>query len=153
MATLFEHQEDTHVWLLRRQETMRRHGGQVALPGGKFEMLDADLRATALREAEEEVGLLPASVEILGALDDLVTGTGYVVTPYVGWLTGPFVPKAQQVEVARIFSAPLRAFCATPSGTFPRIGLTVEGEFVWGATFAILRHLCDVLTHAVAASL
>jgi 8-oxo-dGTP pyrophosphatase MutT (NUDIX family) len=142
------------LWLVRRSEDMRVHGGQVALPGGKSEPGDADLLATALRESEEEIGLPPANVDVLGALDDCATGTGFVITPYVGWIASPFTPAPHATEVARVFSAALAAFTKEPSpitmalGTSKRIVLSYEaaGETIWGATASILRNFAQLLS-------
>lgn len=142
---MFEKEGEVHVLLLRRAEKMRRHGGQVAFPGGRFDPEDATLAVTALREAEEEVGLPRAHVRLLGALDDLPTITGYVVTPYAAWLDAPPTPHPNEAEVARVFSAPLTTFIPKPRGIFPRVGYHVDGEFVWGATCAILRALIAVV--------
>src|SRR5882724_1086668 len=94
---------DPEVWLVRRADEMRLHGGQVALPGGKYETGDRDLLTTALREAEEEIGLFTSRVDVLGRLDDYVTVTGFVVTPFVGWIGEPFIPRPLASEVARVF--------------------------------------------------
>ncbi len=141
LLALFEAESDVYMWLVKRPDTMRRHSGQVAFPGGKMDPEDASLVDTALREAEEEIGLPRSSVEVLGALDDLVTGTGFIITPQVAWLTEPFEPTPNPAEVARVFRAPLRVFTTRAAGIFPRIGYTIDGEFVWGATFAIARSL------------
>jgi 8-oxo-dGTP pyrophosphatase MutT (NUDIX family) len=145
LAPLFEHQGDAHVWLLKRPETLRSHAGQIAFPGGKYEPQDPTLEHTALREAEEEVGLTRGDVQVLGPLDTIVTGTGFVISPYVGWVRADFVPTPNPGEVARIFHVPLRTFTARAYGTFPRIGVDVAGEFVWGATYAMLRNLCQII--------
>jgi 8-oxo-dGTP pyrophosphatase MutT (NUDIX family) len=142
-----------HLWLVRRADGMRMHGGQVALPGGKHEPEDADLLSTALREAHEEIGLSPSDVDVLGVLDDCVTVTGFAVTPYVGWITKPFDPKPLACEVARVFAAPLSAFEAEPRavsidlGQSKRIVLSYEamGEIVWGATASILRNFVQLV--------
>ena len=149
LACLFEREGDTHVWLTKRPETMRRHSGQVSFPGGKRDPGDPTLLATALREAREELGLPAEQADVLGPLDDVVTFTGYVITPYVAWLRGPFVPAPDPVEVARAFSAPLRVFSARARGVFPRVGWEVEGELVWGATAAVLHNLIQVVRHVV----
>jgi 8-oxo-dGTP pyrophosphatase MutT (NUDIX family) len=141
------------LWLVRRPDEMRVHGGQVALPGGKHEPEDADLLSTALREAEEEIGLSPGEVDVLGALDDCVTVTGFAVTPYVGWITKPFRPEPLASEVARVFAAPLAAFEVPPRavslmwGSSKRIVLSYEaaGETVWGATASILRNFVEIV--------
>jgi 8-oxo-dGTP pyrophosphatase MutT (NUDIX family) len=145
LIPLFERDGDVSVWLLRRADGMRKHAGQIAFPGGKHEERDPSLVSTALREAEEEIGLAAADIEILGALDDYVTITGYTITPYVGWLTRPVAPWPNSGEVARVFSAPLRTFLATPQSLFPRRGYRVEGELVWGATAAIATALGDIV--------
>jgi 8-oxo-dGTP pyrophosphatase MutT (NUDIX family) len=138
---LFESSGDVHVWFARRSETMRNHAGQVAFPGGKRDPADVDLQATALREAFEEIGLPHHEVQLVGALDDLVTGTGFVITPYVGWVSSAFVPQPNDEEVARVFSAPLRLFAERATGVFPRVGHVHDGEFIWGATLMIARSL------------
>jgi 8-oxo-dGTP pyrophosphatase MutT (NUDIX family) len=138
------------VWLVRRSEGLRTHSGQVALPGGKRDDSDATPLATALREAEEEIGLDPLSVDVLGALDDHVSGTGFVISPYVGWISTPFEPKPLPGEVARAFAVPLSVFRGEPSTLQLRdaqdalrtvCSYEVGGETVWGITAAILRDL------------
>jgi 8-oxo-dGTP pyrophosphatase MutT (NUDIX family) len=146
-------EEAPHLWLVRRADGMRVHGGQVALPGGKSEASDADPLATALREAHEEIGLVPDDVNVLGALDDCVTVTGFAVTPFVGWIEKPFQPEPLASEVARVFAAPLAAFEQPPRavsltwGDAKRIVLSYEaaGEIVWGATASILHNFVELL--------
>ena len=146
LAPLFERDGETHVLLVRRAQGMRDHSGQVAFPGGKRDPQDDSLLATALREAEEEIGLSRLEVDVLGALDDYPTMTGYVITPYIGWIAGDVLLRLSPnaAEVARVFASPLRAFLETPTGTFPRIGWRIEGEFLWGATAAIVTGLVAV---------
>lgn len=123
------------------------------MPGGKREPDDEDLLSTALRETHEEIGLSPNDVDVLGALDDCVTVTGFAVTPYVGWITKPFAPQPLASEVARVFAAPLSAFEVPPRamsidlGESKRIVLSYEatGEIVWGATASILRNFVDLV--------
>jgi 8-oxo-dGTP pyrophosphatase MutT (NUDIX family) len=137
------------LWLVRRPSSLRTHSGQVALPGGKRDPTDPDLVSTALREAEEEIGLFPGQVEVLGIADDLVTVTKYLVTPVVGWIHGPFEPRPNPSEVSRAFSAPFATFHdggvleSTPFESIRRVvrAFRVEGEIVWGATAAILSAL------------
>jgi 8-oxo-dGTP pyrophosphatase MutT (NUDIX family) len=137
---------------------MRTHRGQVALPGGKCDPGDADTLTTALRESHEEIGLLPQEVEVLGALDDLETITGFLITPYVGWIANPFTPQPRDSEVARVFAVPLAAFAQEPATIrIPWEGAErvvhsyeVAGEVVWGATASILRSFVEVLTPPLA---
>ncbi len=139
LLPLFERGGEVRVWLVRRPEAMRSHGGQVAFPGGKTDPTDASPRATALREAEEELGIEPRNVDVLGPLDDYQTITGFVVTPWVAWLPEDLEVRPNPDEVARAFAPPLRAFFAPPEGILPWRGWTVDGERVWGATAAMLR--------------
>jgi 8-oxo-dGTP pyrophosphatase MutT (NUDIX family) len=141
-----------HLWLVRRADGMRVHGGQVALPGGKREPEDADPLSTALRETYEEIGLAPSEVDVLGVLDECVTVTGFTVTPYVGWIAKPFQPAPLASEVARVFAAPLAAFEEPPRaisvawGPAKRIVLSYEaaGEIIWGATASILHNFVEL---------
>jgi 8-oxo-dGTP pyrophosphatase MutT (NUDIX family) len=141
LISLFERDADVHVWLLKRTDAMRKHSGQVAFPGGKRDPTDDSLLTTALRETEEELAICGDAVDVLGPLDDYVTGTGYIITPFVGWIASDIVPVPNPAEVARVFSGPLRRFAGNSRAILPRIGLTIEGEFVWGATLAIARGL------------
>ena len=144
LIPLFERPGGVHAWLVRRATGMRDHSGQVAYPGGKRDPADDSLLTTALREAEEEIGLARAEVDVIGALDDCVTITGFVITPYVGWIKDDVVPTPNAAEVARVFAAPLGAFLAEPTGMFPRTGWTIDGEFVWGATAKITKSLVSL---------
>jgi 8-oxo-dGTP pyrophosphatase MutT (NUDIX family) len=151
LVPLFERDGEAHAWLVRRASGLRDHSGQVAFPGGKRDADDDSLLTTALREAEEEIALARASVDVLGALDDLFTITGFTITPYVAWVRDDAPPPVPNPgEVARVFAAPLRAFLEEPEGTFPRIGWRIDGELVWGATAAIVKGLLAV-THELPA--
>ncbi len=145
LVPLFEKDGEAHLWLVRRPASMRSHGGQVAFPGGKSEAADDSLLVTALREAEEELGIDPARVDVLGVLDDYVTITGFTITPWVGWLAPDVDIRPNAGEVARVFPAPVRTFLGPPSGILPWRGWTVEGERVWGATAAIARSFASIV--------
>jgi len=145
LVPLFERDGEAHVWLARRPKSMRSHAGQVAFPGGKRDAADPSLLDTALRESHEELGIARASVDVLGALDDIFTITGFAVSPWVGWLAPDVELAPNPGEVARVFTAPLRAFLEEPKGIFPWRGWTVDGELVWGATAAIVRGFVAIL--------
>lgn len=161
LVALFEREDASrdlgpHVWLVRRLTTMRSHSGQVALPGGRRDPEDVDVVATALREAEEEIGLSRDAVTVLGMGDDFNTSTGYVVTPVVGWIEGPFAPTPNPTEVDRVFAAPFLQFAdeglakRIPIAALRRLALAwyVDGEIVWGATARMLASLAKIIADA-----
>lgn len=94
--------------MMERAHSLRTHAGQIAFPGGKHESADSSLLHTALREAEEEIGLIPHSVEILGRLTPVPTPSGFWVVPFVGWITRPQPWVLDPREVARLVVAPVR---------------------------------------------
>ena len=144
LVPLFEREGEVRVWLLRRSEGLRSHGGQVSFPGGKVDPQDASPLDTALREA---------SVDVLGRLEDFQTMTGFTIAPFVGWLEprradpghDAWQPVPNPTEVALVFAPPLRTFMGRPRGIGPFGGYDVDGEFVWGATAAMLRNLAGLL--------
>ncbi|MBU2981089.1 CoA pyrophosphatase [Lentibacter algarum] len=92
--------------LTKRASGLRHHPGQIAFPGGKVEDSDTSDEAASLREAEEEIGLAPSSVEIIGSLPTHTTVTGFAVRPFVGLVRAPFTPLLDEGEVAEVIYAP-----------------------------------------------
>jgi 8-oxo-dGTP pyrophosphatase MutT (NUDIX family) len=145
---LIEREADIHILLTRRATHLARHAGQVAFPGGRFESADHDAESAALREAHEEIGLHPGSVELIGRMGDHITGTGFIVTPVVGFVAPSFVATPDPAEVEGVFEVPLTAVIG-PLGlrvsVEERFGsrlrgyeLHYGGERIWGATAAML---------------
>jgi 8-oxo-dGTP pyrophosphatase MutT (NUDIX family) len=145
---------DLHVVFTRRREDLRRHAGEVSFPGGRFEEGEADLLATALREAHEEIGLPPDAVRILGALQPTPTiATGFAVYPFVGLIEPGRTWALSAREVAEVieFSIPqLRG--GYGRRRLLRRGLPIRtdtyqvGEhLIWGATARILSDLLERL--------
>ncbi len=141
--------------LTRRTEALRSHTGQVAFPGGREDPEDADATATALREAEEEVGLPADSVEVLGWLDDFITvGAQSAVTPVVGLIRQLPELRANPDEVARIFSIPLADLrqaerwriehWGEAGHSWPLYFFDHEGEMLWGLSAAIVLHMLSL---------
>ncbi len=152
----FEAGEDgPHLILTKRASGLKHHPGQIAFPGGKVDPGDADVVATALREAEEEVGLAQPQVDILGLLPPHETVTGFSVTPVLGWIRHRFEPVPEAGEVEEVFSVPF-AHIANPAnyliesrfyrGT-RRMYYTVPygPHYIWGATARMLRALAEGL--------
>lgn len=141
-----------------RTDTVRSHKGQISFPGGSMDKGDADLRETALRETQEEVGLDPTEVEVVGELDTFPTFvSGYVVTPYVGLLKTLPPLRPNPAEVASILTVPLsdmnneiRADPGFTHGekTYPTEAWIWQGHVIWGVTARIVRELLSVLGEA-----
>ena len=141
------------VILTTRPSTIRAHPGQNAFPGGKLDPTDANPLAAALRESREEIGLPPASVEVLGELERYETRTGFAVSPFVGLVAAGFAPVAEPGEVADIFEVPLdflmdaanhRRMSRDWKGARRRFwAMPWRDRFIWGATAGMLRRLAE----------
>ncbi len=151
-----------HVILTERQQHLSNHAGQVAFPGGSVEPGDPSPSAAALREAEEEVGIDPSTVTVLGHLPACCTMSGFCVSPVVGWLNQDVCLRPQTEEVACIFEVPL-SYLADPGNRkkkYHRFGdheiayyiFTYENHTIWGMTAAILVHLLETIQSLSAAS-
>lgn len=155
LAGLVDHPGAPTLLLTRRAGHLRDHSGQVAFPGGKIDAGDASPLATALREAEEEIGLDPRRVEPLGWLEAWQTGTGFRILPLVARLTPPLMLRPNAQEVARVFEVPLSvAFDLSRFQRQTRIfkgrersfdAMSWDGELIWGATAGIIRHMATRL--------
>jgi 8-oxo-dGTP pyrophosphatase MutT (NUDIX family) len=142
---------EPHVVLTRRRADLRRHAGEISFPGGRRDPGDVDLRETALREAEEEIGLERAAVEVRGELPAVSTFvTGYLIHPFVGVVPAGQVWQASPEEVAEVLELPLAALREGRTRTqMERRGFTFETDayvvgdaLIWGATARILDDLC-----------
>lgn len=157
--------DEPTVLLTQRSDHLSDHPGQIAFPGGRAEAGDADATATALREAQEEIGLPASQVDVLGVMPLYTTGTGFLVTPVVALVEPAYSMRADPFEVAEVFEVPL-AFLMDPSHhrrhmveiggvqreflSMPWQGVDAQGRprryFVWGATAAMLRNLYRFLS-------
>ena len=158
LIPVIEREAGLTVLFTRRTEHLLAHAGQISFPGGGVEPDDDSPIATALRETEEEIGLHRRHVEILGCLREHPTATGYRITPIVGLVRPPFELRLDEYEVAGIFEVPL-VFLLDPANhrrdSMIRDGRRREfdavpyGEhYIWGATAAMLRGLCQILSEA-----
>jgi 8-oxo-dGTP pyrophosphatase MutT (NUDIX family) len=140
----------------QRTEHVGHHAGQISFPGGRIDPDDADELQAALREAEEEVGLAPARVEALGALDDTETfATQFVITPWVGVVRGPVVWQPDGHEIAKVIEIPVGALLARGCfrvESWQRNSLARDVYFydyrdvtIWGATARILKQYLDLV--------
>lgn len=148
-------EDEPTVLLTQRTDHLRDHAGQISFPGGRAEEDDSSPEHTALREAEEEIGLSPCHVEIVGFLPEYRTVTGYRITPVVAFLTPPFELRPDPSEVAEVFEVPL-SFLIDPAN-HERHSREYQGEtryffampygryFIWGATAGIIVTLARAL--------
>lgn len=147
-----------HLLFIRRASHENdQHSGQVAFAGGKYEQFDTDLQATALREAQEEIGVIPQDVTILGELNYHHSISRFRITPIVASISWPYPLLLDQLEVARAFTIPL-TWLANPdnyqikqhqhenSRPFPVVYFEkYDGELLWGATARITLSLISLL--------
>jgi 8-oxo-dGTP pyrophosphatase MutT (NUDIX family) len=149
---LFDQDEWKILFIKRTQQEDDRHSGQIAFPGGRLDKEDPSLQHTALRESAEEIGLDPASVEILGQCCSMITVTGYEITPFAGILSWPQPLNLSPEEVGKTLLIPVNWLVnpsnhrtelwrssANPDSELPVIFFNeFEGEVLWGATAQIL---------------
>ena len=146
--------------LIRRTTYLGAHSGQVSFPGGRMEPDDHDLSATALREAQEELGIDPTNVEMIGRLTELyIPASNFMMHPFVGLISGrpAFTPDVR--EVSEVLEVPLAHFMRTDAVSETEIPLRngyrlrapyfdVSGHVVWGATAMVLSELSEVMHDA-----
>ena len=146
------------VVLTRRRNDMRRHAGEIAFPGGRADPEDPSLTATALREAEEEIGLPAGNVEVLGALPPVGTMvTGYAVYPVVGWIEHPGAWRLSPREVDAVLELDLAAVrdgyerkrLVRRGIPFLTDAYVVDDHLIWGATARMLGELFDRVSDVV----
>jgi len=148
-------EEGPSLLLTKRSETLPVHKGQISFPGGRVEEDDRDVVHTALRETEEEIGLVPDRIRVIGRLDTYLTRTGFEVIPVVGLVTPPFDLTLDPIEVAEAFEVPL-SFVLDHANheRHSRMWQNRERHFwvlpwkhyyIWGATAGMLVNLADVI--------
>ena len=156
LLPLYQSEVGPHLILTKRTEEVPTHKGQIAFPGGGFEEGDGDLLATALRETQEEIGLEPGAVEIIGSLDDTVTVTSrHVVRPFVGFVPHPYSYRLDPFEIERLIHLPiLPLLSGAPfrEEIWERDGQPVvvyfyeyDGDTIWGLTARILKQFMETV--------
>jgi 8-oxo-dGTP pyrophosphatase MutT (NUDIX family) len=161
LVPLYVENGELHAVFTKRRDDLRRHPGEISFPGGRYDEGESDLRATALREAHEEIGLPAEAVEIVGALQPTPTiATGYAVYPFVGLIEPGRTWTLSAREVAEVIELPLSALRAGYGRRrLLRRGLPIRTDtyvvadhLIWGATARILSDLFDRLGHVLEGS-
>ena len=156
LSLLYPHGEELFLVLMKRTEDGRVHSGQISFPGGRMEPHDPDLRMTALREAEEELGIPITEVEVLGSLTELyIQASNFLVQPVVGYAAKRPNFRPSAVEVEEVVEIPLKTLLETPPAVTPvtvasgfRLdarAFLVDHHVIWGATAMMLNELLTVI--------
>jgi len=151
LVPVVRREKELTVLFTRRTAHLHDHAGQISFPGGRAEPGDRGAAETAMREAEEEIGLAAPRVEVLGELHPYVTVTGYRVIPVVGLVTPPLELRPDDFEVAEVFEAPL-AFLLDPANhqtNYVRFeglerhyyAIPYRQYYIWGATAGMLMNM------------
>jgi 8-oxo-dGTP pyrophosphatase MutT (NUDIX family) len=158
LVPLYYADSDWHLLFTRRTDAVESHRGQVSFPGGMIEDQDDSPEEAALREMEEEIGVRPEDVEIIGRLDTLLTVTQFRITPVVGQIPWPYDFHINPTEVAKIFGVPLPWLSDArnleinermPLAPGPKIAVyfyrPFAEEVIWGATARMTMNLLEIL--------
>ena len=158
LIPLIRNRDQWSILFTRRSENLAAHSGQIAFPGGGVEPGER-LEAAAVREAQEEVGIRPDDVELIGRLDDVVTNSGFLVAPFAGVIHEPIEYVMQESEVVEVFEVPLDSLLdpATPevryvafrNKHYPAYYYVHRGYEIWGLTGRMLKAFLDVAWLAV----
>jgi 8-oxo-dGTP pyrophosphatase MutT (NUDIX family) len=155
LLPLFTKDGSCHILFTKRSDKVRYHKGEISFPGGNYDATDKDLLATALREAHEEIGLKPQDVYVLGALDEMMTMTDFIVSPFVGFIPYPYTFVPSHEEIAEIIILPLTGFLKegvlneeyrTYNERTEKVSVyQCGGHVIWGATAKILRQFLEII--------
>ena len=159
LLLLYPKEEEYSIHFNKCTSRVEHHKGEIAFPGGGMDPSDADPRATALRETHEEIGVHPDHVELLGTLDQEITRSGFLITPFVGTIPYPYTFRPSRIEVAEVLGVPV-SHLLNPSFTEPQEQWAGDelvryrdyhyGEhLIFGATARILTKFLDLVGHVL----
>ena len=154
LIPLFPTKEELSILLTVRTDEVETHKGQISFPGGVQDTSDTDAIQTALREADEELGITRSDIEVLGLLDDMPLPSKFIITPVVGYLKDRPVCSPNLTEVAEVFDVPLAFFADEKNGRteerelqgrkFAIWHFQYGKHIIWGATAGMIRNLIEV---------
>jgi 8-oxo-dGTP pyrophosphatase MutT (NUDIX family) len=157
LIPLFQTPSEYRILFTKRADSVEAHKGQISFPGGRIEEEDGSPLETALREAEEEIGLSRKDVTVLGQMDDARTvSSNYLVHPFVGLIPYPYEFKTSALEVKELLEVPFELFLSGDSaggdtpvvyegGTYYGVAYRYQGEVIWGATARIMQNLVNLV--------
>ena len=156
LIPLVKRSNGLNIILTERALHLRHHPGQISFPGGKYELGDNSLQHTALRETEEEIGILHKEITVFGTLPKLPTVSGFVVSPYLGFVQSNHSLKIDRQEVRTVFEVPLEFFLNKNNFYLQHLVankkrhftycIPYQGRMIWGATAQMLKNLQRQLT-------
>jgi len=160
LLLLFPMDDRLYLCFIRRSENMKVHGGQIAFPGGRYEITDRNLIHTAVRETQEEIGLHPEKIKILGELTPLyVSVSNFYIKPVVGWYKSQPEFSVNTDEVTELITLPLDDLAdgnasgirniETESGELSVPCYMVNGHTIWGATAMILSEFLSIYNNSI----
>lgn len=143
-----------HTLVTKRTDQVEHHKGHLCFPGGARDPEDRNLVETALRECEEEMGILKRDVEVLGRLDEIATVTNFVITPFIGYIPHPYTFSPNPIEIEEVIEVPIERFMTTceptvehlewKGDTYPVYYFQYGRHNIWGATGKILKQFLEV---------
>jgi 8-oxo-dGTP pyrophosphatase MutT (NUDIX family) len=157
LIPLFKAASEYRILFTKRTDRVETHKGQISFPGGRVEEEDGSPLETALREADEEIGLSRKDVTVLGQMDDARTvSSNYIVYPFVGLIPYPYDFKTSVEEVKELLEVPFQVFLSGNSAgesypvvyegvTHQTLAYRYQGEVIWGATARIMQNLVDLV--------
>ena len=152
LVPIQEREEGSHLILTRRGHGVNSHRGEIAFPGGKVDSTDLGPLDAALRESEEEIGLHPGDVRVLGRLDPVTAASIYLVTPFVGLIPFPYQFRLNQAETEAVFSIPISSLMEPDcfqverraGSDRPIYHFYCQNLDIWGATARIIKQLLEL---------
>lgn len=108
LIPVFEKENTSHILFTKRTDKVSHHKGQISFPGGKFDKTDRDLEFTALRETKEEIGVKPEDIKVIGKINNMITNTNFIVSPYVGIIPYPYEFSVNPDEISELILVPVK---------------------------------------------